>query len=105
MRFSGKPSTVAILVFRSRRKRPPPSKSVQFDVMSEDRNKEEAVSKKSYSPEDIVARYKKADILMSQSKSVAETIKKIGVSDAANYRCRIGYGGKLSPPSEAFEKT
>ena len=49
--------------------------------------------KKRYRPEDIIAKLREADILISQGKTVAETIKQLGVSDVTHYRWRKEYGG------------
>ena len=49
--------------------------------------------KKRYRPEDIIAKLREADILISQGKTVAETIKHLGVSDVTYYRWRKEYGG------------
>ena len=51
------------------------------------------MSKKRYRPEDIIAKLRGADILISQGKTVAETIKQLGVSDVTYYRWRKEYGG------------
>ena len=42
--------------------------------------------KKRYRPEDIIAKLREADIHISQGKTVAETIKQLGVSDVTYYR-------------------
>ena len=49
--------------------------------------------KKRYRPEDIIAKLREADILISQGKMVAETIRQLGVSDVTYYRWRKEYGG------------
>ena len=49
--------------------------------------------KKRYRPEDIIAKLREADIHISQGKTVAETIKQLGVSDVTYYRWRKEYGG------------
>jgi len=49
--------------------------------------------KKRYRPEDIIARLREADVLISHGKSVAETIKHLGVSEVTYYRWRKEYGG------------
>jgi transposase-like protein len=49
--------------------------------------------KKRYRPEDIIAKLREADIYISQGKTVAETIKHLGVSDVTYYRWRKEYGG------------
>ena len=49
--------------------------------------------KKRYRPEDIIAKLREADILISQGTTVAETIKQLGVSGVTYYRWRKEYGG------------
>ncbi len=49
--------------------------------------------KKRFRPEDIIAKLREADIHISQGKTVAETIKQLGVSDVTYYRWRTEYGG------------
>ena len=49
--------------------------------------------KKRYRPEDIIAKLREADILVSQGETVAETIKQLGVSDVTYYRWRKEFGG------------
>ncbi len=49
--------------------------------------------KKRYRPEDILSKLREADILISQGKTVAETIRILGISDVTYYRWRKEYGG------------
>ena len=49
--------------------------------------------KKRYRPEDILSKLREADILISQGKTVAETIRILGISDVSYYRWRREYGG------------
>jgi len=49
--------------------------------------------KKRYRPEDILSKLREADIHISQGKTVAETIRLLGVSDVTYYRWRKEYGG------------
>ena len=49
--------------------------------------------KKRYRPEDILSKLREADILISQGKTVAETIRILGISDVSYYRWRKEYGG------------
>ena len=37
--------------------------------------------RKSYRPEDIISKLREADILISQGKTVAETIRTLGICD------------------------
>jgi transposase-like protein len=48
---------------------------------------------KRYRPEDILFKLREADILISQGKTVAETIRVLGISDVSYYRWRKEYGG------------
>ena len=49
--------------------------------------------RKRYRPEDILSKLREADILISQGKTVAETIRVLGISDVSYYRWRKEYGG------------
>ena len=49
--------------------------------------------KKHYRPEDILSKLREADIHISQGKTVAETIRLLGISDVTYYRWRKEYGG------------
>jgi hypothetical protein len=44
--------------------------------------------KKHYRPEDIISKLREADILISQGKTVAETIRVLGIRDVTYYRWR-----------------
>ena len=49
--------------------------------------------RKRYRPEDILSKLREADIHISQGKTVAETIRVLGISDDSYYRWRKEYGG------------
>src|SRR5437868_10319501 len=49
--------------------------------------------RKSYKPEEIVAKLRQVDVLTSQGKNVAEAIRSIGISEVTYYRCRQGFAG------------
>ena len=49
--------------------------------------------RKRYRPEDILSKLREADILIIQGKTVAETIRILGISDVSYYRWRKEYGG------------
>ena len=51
------------------------------------------MSKKRYSPEEIVNKLQEADVLISQGQTVALTCKRIGVTSITYYRWRREYGG------------
>ena len=52
--------------------------------------------RKSYKPEEIVAKLRKVDVLTSQGQSVSEAIRSIGVSEVTYYRWRQEFGGLKS---------
>jgi len=49
--------------------------------------------KKRYTPEEIVAKLRKVDVLVSQGQNIADAIRQIGVSEVTYYRWRQEYGG------------
>ena len=53
--------------------------------------------RKSYRPEEIIAKLRQAEVMINQGKKMPEVIKAIGVSEVSYYRWRKEYGGlKLS---------
>ena len=44
-------------------------------------------------PEEIVSKLRQVDVLVSQGKSVAESIRAIGVTEVTYYRWRKEFGG------------
>jgi putative transposase len=59
-------------------------------------HQEDCMPRKSYKPEEIVARLRQVDVLVSQGQNVAEAIRSIGVSEVTYYRWRQEYGGLKS---------
>ena len=49
--------------------------------------------KKTYKPEEIVAKLRQVDVLVSQGQNIADAIRQIGVSEVTYYRWRQEYGG------------
>jgi putative transposase len=49
--------------------------------------------RKRYKPEEIVAKLRQVDVLVSQGASMADAIRQIGVSEVTFYRWRQGFGG------------
>ena len=47
-------------------------------------------------PEDVVAKLRQVDVLVSQGQSVVEAIRAIGVTEVTYYRWRKEYGGLKS---------
>jgi putative transposase len=52
--------------------------------------------RKRHKPEEIVAKLRQVDVLVSQGRSVAEAIRSIGVTEVTDYRWRQEYGGLKS---------
>ena len=49
--------------------------------------------RKGYTPEQIISKLRKAEVLPSQGATVGEASKKIGVTEQTYYRWRKEYGG------------
>ena len=49
--------------------------------------------KKRYTPEEIVAKLRQVDVLVSQGQNIADAIRQIGVSEVTYYRWQQEYGG------------
>ena len=49
--------------------------------------------KKRHKPEEIVAKLRQVDVLVSQGQSLADAVRSIGVNDVTYYRWRQEYGG------------
>ena len=49
--------------------------------------------RKKHTPEEIVAKLRQADVLVSQGTPVADAIRQIGVTEVTYYRWRQEYGG------------
>ena len=51
------------------------------------------MSIKRHKPEEIVAKLRQVDVLVSQGKTVAEAVRSIAVTEVTYYRWRQEYGG------------
>ena len=51
------------------------------------------MARKRHKPEEIVAKLRQVEVLAAQGKTVAESARAIGVTEAAHYRWRSEYGG------------
>ena len=49
--------------------------------------------KKTYRPEEIIAKLRQADVLLGEGKKVAEVTKALGIHEVTYYRWRKEYGG------------
>jgi putative transposase len=52
-----------------------------------------AMPRKRHKPEEIVAKLRQVDVLVSQGQSVADTVRTIGVTEVTYYRWRQEFGG------------
>jgi len=48
---------------------------------------------KCYRPEEIIARLRKAEVLLGEGKKVPEVVKALGITEVTYYRWRREYGG------------
>ena len=51
------------------------------------------MARRRYTPEEIVAKLRQVDVLVSQGTSMADAIRQIGVSEVSFYRWRQEFGG------------
>jgi len=49
--------------------------------------------RKKYTAEEIVAKLRQVDVLVSQGQNISDAIRQIGVSEVTYYRWRQEYGG------------
>ena len=49
--------------------------------------------RKKHTPEEIVAKLRQVDVLVSQGVAIAEAVRQIGVNEVTYYRWRQEYGG------------
>ena len=52
--------------------------------------------RKKHKPEEIVAKLRQVDVLVSQGQNVADAIRQIGVTEVTYYRWRQEFGGLKS---------
>src|SRR5215813_6065420 len=52
-----------------------------------------AMARKRYKPEEIVAKLRQVDVLVSQGQNMVDAIRQIGVSEVTYYRWRQEFGG------------
>src|SRR5215218_6204980 len=56
----------------------------------------QSASKKRHKPEEIVAKLRQVDVMVSQGQSVADAVRAIGVTEVTYYRWRQEFGGLKS---------
>ena len=55
-------------------------------------------------PEEIVAKLRQVDVLVSQGKSVADAVRAIGTTEVSYYRWRKEYGGLKTAPVKRLKE-
>ena len=60
--------------------------------------------RKRHKPEEIVAKLRQVDVLVSQGQSVAEAVRAIGVTEVTYYRWRQEYGGLKSDQARKLKE-
>jgi putative transposase len=61
--------------------------------MASSQKEEVGMARKRHTAEEIVAKLRQVDVLTSQGRPVAETVRAIGVTEVTYYRWRSEYGG------------
>jgi putative transposase len=70
-----------------------PRKVVLHEVWFSNRPEDRRMAGKRHKPEEIVAKLRQVDVLISQGRSVSESIRSIGVTEVTYYRWRSEFGG------------
>jgi transposase-like protein len=60
--------------------------------------------KKGFTPEQIIGKLREAEVLLSKGASIAETCRKIGVTEVTFYRWRKLYGGMQIAESKRMKE-
>jgi putative transposase len=63
------------------------------------------MARKRYKPEEIVAKLRQVDVLVSQGQGMTEPIREIGVSEVTYYRWRQEFGARRNARSRAAVRT
>src|SRR5918995_2005707 len=74
----------------------PPCGVVRPEVWPAGRQRTDQMGTKRHKPEEIVAKLRQVDVLVSQGRSVTDAIRGIGVTEVTYYRWRQEYGGLKS---------
>ncbi len=62
------------------------------------------MSKKHFTPEQIVTKLKQIEVLMSQGKQILLACKEVGISDKSYYRWRKEFGGLKLTQAKKFKE-
>jgi putative transposase len=61
--------------------------------MASGQREDEKMPKKIHGPEEVVAKLRQVDVLVSQGQTAADAIRSIGLSEVTYYRWRKEFGG------------
>ena len=62
------------------------------------------MGKRKYTAEEIIAKLHEAEVLQSQGKSIAESVRQLGISDMTYYKWRKDYGGLRVDQAKRFKQ-
>ena len=60
--------------------------------------------KKTYRPEEIIAKLRQAEVLLGQGKKMREVVKALGIHEVTYYRWRKEYGGLSISQAKRLEE-
>lgn len=60
--------------------------------------------RKTYRPEEIIAKLRKADVLLGEGKKVPDVVKTLGIHEVTYYRWRKEYGGLTIPQAKRMKE-
>lgn len=61
------------------------------------------MARRRYKPEEIVAKLRQVDVLVSQGQSVVDAVRSIGGTDVTYYRWRCEFGGPKTDQATRME--
>ena len=65
----------------------------------------EHMTRKRYTPEQIIRKLREAEVMISQGKSISQATRQIGIVDQTYYKWRREYGGMRESRSGKKTKT
>jgi transposase-like protein len=62
------------------------------------------MARRRYSLEQIIAKLREAEVLLSQGMTAKEAVRKLGISEHTYYRCRREYGGMRTDQAKRLKE-
>lgn len=62
------------------------------------------MSKKNYTPEQIVTKLREADVMQSKGQTIAEACRQMGITETTYYKWRKEYGGLKVDQAKRFKQ-